>query len=107
MRLRHLGGALALEPPGGGACGHLDERYLLGMVGFPSDLAEANAMKTKQSKIVSALGDYITGTKPYTSLAPGEDIAKSFPEPTLRRLRELKRSRDPHNVFRGNFSVLR
>ncbi|WP_312888071.1 BBE domain-containing protein [Nonomuraea rhodomycinica] len=39
-------------------------------------------------------------------LSPGETAAKSFSAGTLARLREIKRARDPHNVFRANYPVL-
>jgi hypothetical protein len=39
-------------------------------------------------------------------LAQGEQAASAFPASTLARLRDLKRSRDPHGVIRANFPVL-
>ena len=35
---------------------------------------------------------------------PGR-LAEAFPPATLARLRGLKRSYDPHNVFRDNFNI--
>ncbi|MEV4298817.1 BBE domain-containing protein [Microbispora rosea] len=40
-------------------------------------------------------------------LSPGDTAANSFSGSTLARLREIKRARDPHNVFRANYPVLR
>ncbi|WP_199235120.1 hypothetical protein [Kribbella sp. VKM Ac-2568] len=48
----------------------------------------------------------VSGRKPYTFLAPGEEAAQAFSEPALARLHELKRARDPHNLFNANFPVL-
>ncbi|WP_204043785.1 FAD-binding oxidoreductase [Acrocarpospora phusangensis] len=107
VQIRHLGGALAVDPPGGGAVPALAAPYMLAMLGTPRDLAATAAVRAKMNEITDTLGDYLTGTKPYTSLAPGEDVSLTFPESTLVRLRALKRSLDPHNVFRGKFPILR
>ncbi|MET0714753.1 MAG: LLM class flavin-dependent oxidoreductase [Mycetocola sp.] len=39
-----------------------------------------------------------------TDLRP-ERLAEAFPEGTIARLRNLKRTYDPHNVFRDNFNI--
>ncbi|GAA0397459.1 oxidoreductase [Acrocarpospora corrugata] len=107
LQLRHLGGALAVERPDGGAVPALSAPFLLTMLGMPAEPGDAVAIEAKMIEIADAFDDYLTGTKPHNCLAPGEDVSKTFPEPTLLRLRELKRNRDPHNVFRGNFPILR
>ncbi|MEU1728576.1 FAD-binding oxidoreductase [Nonomuraea sp. NPDC005692] len=105
VQIRHLGGALA-EPGGGaGASGAVTEPYLLGMVGLGLPHA-ADATRAKQAELVADLGAYVSGRKPYTLLSPGETAAMSFSGDTLARLREIKRARDPHNVFRANYPVL-
>ncbi|MFI9552895.1 FAD-binding oxidoreductase [Nonomuraea endophytica] len=105
LQIRHLGGALA-EPSGGaGASGTLAEPYLLGLVGLGLPQT-ADATRAKQAEVVADLEAYISGRKPYTLLSPGETAAKSFSGSALARLREIKRTRDPHNVFRANYPVL-
>ncbi|RSN12646.1 FAD-linked oxidase [Nonomuraea sp. WAC 01424] len=104
MQIRHLGGALAR--PGGGAGGALTEPYLLYLLGPGISPELTRAVRAKQDAVVAALGDRVSGRKPYTFLSPGERAAQAFPEPTLARLREIKRSRDPHGVFRANYPVL-
>ncbi|MFI0484941.1 FAD-binding oxidoreductase [Actinomadura sp. 9N215] len=104
VQVRHLGGALA--EPGHGPGGALAEPYLLQMIGLGADPELAHAARTRQAQIADRLGATASGRKPYTLLAPGETAADAFPEPALARLRELKRSRDPHGVFRANHSVL-
>ncbi|MGW4407929.1 hypothetical protein ACWEJ6_28145 [Nonomuraea sp. NPDC004702] len=47
-----------------------------------------------------------SGRKPFTFLAPGERAAAAFAPDDLARLRDVKRSRDPRGIFRGNFPVL-
>ncbi|MER7366476.1 FAD-dependent oxidoreductase [Nonomuraea wenchangensis] len=105
VQIRHLGGALA-EPGGGaGAGGVVAEPYLLGLVGLGLPHA-ADATRAKQAEVVADLESYVAGRKPYTLLTPGETAAESFSGGTLARLREIKRARDPHNVFRANYPVL-
>ncbi|MGW2159207.1 FAD-binding oxidoreductase [Nonomuraea sp. NPDC001699] len=104
MQIRHLGGALTR--PGGGAGGALAEPYLLYLLGPGATPQLTQAVRAKQDAIAAALGDRVSGRKPYTFLAPGERAAQAFTEPALARLREIKRSRDPHGVFRANYPVL-
>ncbi|WP_301174053.1 FAD-binding oxidoreductase [Actinomadura geliboluensis] len=105
IQIRHLAGALA--KPGSGASGALDEPYLLQMTGVGPDPDLAHATRARLRRLVERFGGAITGRKPYTLLTPEESVADAFPEPTLDRLRELKRSRDPQNVFRANHPVLK
>ncbi|MBG0821136.1 FAD-binding protein [Planomonospora sp. ID91781] len=105
VQIRHLGGALA-EPGGGaGASGAMAEPYLLGLLGLGLPHA-ADATRAKQAEVVADLEAYVGGRKPYTVLSPGDTAQKSFSGGALARLREIKRSRDPHNVFRANYPVL-
>ncbi|MEV0688337.1 hypothetical protein AB0I35_31210 [Nocardia sp. NPDC050378] len=48
---------------------------------------------------------HITGSKPYTFLAPGETASAAFDPETLARLRQIKTTRDPHNIIRANFPL--
>ncbi|MGP4027517.1 FAD-binding oxidoreductase [Actinomadura sp. 3N407] len=103
VQLRHLGGALAR--PSGTPAGQLDEPFALYMFGVPGEDGGA-AVRDRQHEIANALVPYTTGRKPFTLLAPGERAANAFTPGTLARLRDLKRGRDPHGVFRSNFPVL-
>ncbi|MDL4816410.1 FAD-binding oxidoreductase [Actinomadura opuntiae] len=105
VQIRHLSGALA--EPGTGASGALPEPYLLQMVGSGPDPDRARAVRARQAEIVGRFEDIMAGRKPYTLLTPEETAADAFTEPVLARLRELKRSRDPHGVFRANHPVLK
>ncbi|MEV5554704.1 FAD-binding protein [Nonomuraea wenchangensis] len=105
VQIRHLGGTLA-EPGGeAGAGGAVAEPYLLGLVGLGLPHT-ADATRAKQAEVVADLESYVAGRKPYTLLSPGETAAASFSGGTLARLREIKRARDPHDVFRANYPVL-
>ncbi|MEV4184656.1 FAD-binding oxidoreductase [Streptosporangium canum] len=105
LQIRHLGGALAEPGVGAGASGAVAEPYLLGLLGLGLPHV-ADATRAKQAEVVADLAGYVSGRKPYTVLTPGETAAKAFSGSTLARLREIKRARDPHNVFRANYPVL-
>ncbi|MEU7140325.1 FAD-binding oxidoreductase [Nocardia sp. NPDC046473] len=105
VQIRGLGGALAQHRPDGGARGAVTEPYALYLLGLglPHLLGPIG---DRFDEIISALGTHITGTKPYTFLAPGESATAAFDPNTLARLRDIKRNRDPHNIIRANFPVL-
>ncbi|MFF0309184.1 FAD-binding oxidoreductase [Streptosporangium sp. NPDC004379] len=106
VQLRHLGGALARPAEGGGACGHLAEPYILGLIGVVPDPGLAPAVADRREAIVARLGRYVSGRKPFTYLGSGERAAAAFPDDVLARLRDVKRARDPRGVFRSNHPVL-
>ncbi|MFJ2030585.1 FAD-binding oxidoreductase [Streptosporangium sp. NPDC087985] len=106
VQVRHLGGALARPAAGGGACGHLAEPYLLGMLGVPSGPEVAAAIRERHDAFTGLLAPYAGGRKPYTYLGAEESAAAAFPGDVLARLRDVKRARDPHGVFRSNHPVL-
>jgi FAD/FMN-containing dehydrogenase len=106
IQVRHLGGALAEAAAGAGASGALREPYLLQMLGVGPTADAVAAARAAQDRLAERFGAVIAGRKPYTLLNPAESAADAFPEPVLSRLRALKRSRDPHGVFRANHPVL-
>ncbi|MET9244125.1 FAD-dependent oxidoreductase [Nonomuraea sp. NPDC003709] len=105
LQVRHLGGALAEADPAGGAGGALAEPYMLYLLGLRLPHL-ADAVRARQAALVEAMGQAVSGRKPYTFLAPADDAAQAFPADTLARLREIKRRCDPYGVFRANFPVL-
>ncbi|MBO2458062.1 FAD-binding oxidoreductase [Actinomadura violacea] len=105
LQIRNLGGALAEPGPGAGASGAVPEPYLLNLVGLGLPHI-ADATRAKQAEVVADLKARISGRKPYTMLSPGETATSSFSGDALARLQEIKRARDPHNVFRANYPVL-
>ncbi|NNH71659.1 FAD-binding oxidoreductase [Nocardia uniformis] len=104
IQVRGLGGAFATARPDGGARGPVAEPYLLYLLGLGIPQVR-DAVAAKRQAVVDALGDHISGGKPYTFLSPGETAAAAFGDLTLARLRDLKRNRDQHNVIRANFPV--
>nr|WP_236714926.1 FAD-binding oxidoreductase [Nonomuraea pusilla] len=124
VQIRHLGGALAgrdgadtgapagdvTSGGGGGALlgagGVVEEPYLVSMLAPLPAPELAPAIRERHARISGAMAPYVSGRKPFTYLGYGERAAAAFPGDVLERLREVKRRRDPHGVFRSNFPVL-
>ncbi|RGA01603.1 FAD-binding oxidoreductase [Microbispora triticiradicis] len=105
VQVRHLGGALRRPAPAGGACGHVAEPYLLGMIGPIMSPEGGRAVHARLAEIARSMAPHTTGRKPFTYLHADETAASAFDAETLARLREIKRRRDPHGVFRSNKPV--
>ncbi|HET6298311.1 MAG TPA: FAD-binding oxidoreductase [Kribbella sp.] len=106
IQVRHLGGELGRAGSDTGAGAKQSGPYLMTLLGFAFNPQLAPAIAGKQAEIVAAVEDAVSGRKPYTFLGRGDTAAQAFPADALTRLRELKRTRDPENVFRANFPVL-
>ncbi|MFC9973990.1 FAD-binding oxidoreductase [Spirillospora sp. NPDC127200] len=106
IQLRQLGGALARPADGGGPSGPVAEPHALYMFGLAPDRRAEAAVRERQGEIAAALLPQTSGRKPYTFLTPGETAAAAFTATALERLRDVKRARDPHGVFRANYPVL-
>ena len=101
VQVRHLGGALA--GPSDSPHGPLTEPFALSLFGVPSDPAIAEAVVARQRALVAALPT--SGRKPFTFLGRGDTAADAFGPEVMGRLRDIKKDRDPHRVFRSNFPV--
>jgi FAD/FMN-containing dehydrogenase len=106
VQVRHLGGAFSRAASTAGACGHIAEPYLLGLIGVPATPELAAEVRARQAAVMEAMAPYASGRKPFTFLGEEETAAAAFPEDTLARLRDVKRRRDPRGVFRSNYPVL-
>jgi FAD/FMN-containing dehydrogenase len=101
VQIRHLGGALAR--PSDSPHGRLTEPYALYLFGIPTDPAAAEAVSGRQRDLVATLP--VSGRKPFTFLNPRESVTDAFSTEVLARLRDIKRRRDPDNIFRANHPV--
>ncbi|MEV4313223.1 FAD-binding oxidoreductase [Actinocrispum sp. NPDC049592] len=99
VQIRHLGGAFA--QPSDSPHGPLTEPYAIYLFGLPGD-----GVPARQNDLITDLTPHISGRKPFTYLAPGENAAAAITPDALTRLRTIKRERDPQGVFRSNFPVL-
>ncbi|MBX9390789.1 FAD-binding oxidoreductase [Streptomonospora nanhaiensis] len=104
VQVRHLGGALAR--PSDSATGALAAPYLVYTLGLPLSADLAAGLRERCARLWESLGGRVGGRRPYSLLAPGESAADAFTPEAVARLREVKRARDPHGVFRANFPVL-
>ncbi|MFE5308718.1 LLM class flavin-dependent oxidoreductase [Isoptericola sp. NPDC056605] len=98
LQVRATGGAANDVEEGATAYAHRHQNFLL------------SAMSSSQARLDAVWDDVMA---PYTdglylsfdTDTRPERITDAFPEPTLTRLREVKRDWDPENVFRANFPV--
>ncbi|QFG23968.1 FAD-binding oxidoreductase [Actinomadura sp. WMMB 499] len=104
LQIRHLGGAFGR--PSDTPHGPLTEPYALYLFGVPTGPESSAAITAKQRALAGALGPHLSGRKPFTYLNAAETAADAFGPAALGRLRDIKRTRDPHGVFRSNFPVL-
>lgn len=103
--LRSLGGAVSRVAPDATAFAHRDAEALVVSAAFvpagaPPEQAEAARTVWK------TIGDLGVGTySGFLGSDAEQDVAGIWPPETLERLREVKRTWDPENVFRRNFNV--
>ncbi|MGP4112249.1 FAD-binding oxidoreductase [Streptomyces sp. 4N509B] len=102
VQIRHLGGAFAR--PSDSPHGPLTEPYALYLFGIPFDVATGRAVTARQRELAEALP--VSGRRSLTYLHADGSVADVFSAAALARLRDIKRRRDPANVFRSNFPVL-
>jgi FAD/FMN-containing dehydrogenase len=97
FQIRALGGAVADVPADATAYAHRDANFLPGALGRSRD-----GMNREWDR----LRPQFDGAYPSfeSDDRPGR-LAEAFPPATLARLRGLKRSYDPHNLFRDNFNI--
>jgi FAD/FMN-containing dehydrogenase len=104
--LTHYHGAFWRVPEGGSAYPHRDTSYQLGIsTQWPVDetaephIAWARALWRETAPFAS--GGFYTN---YSS-DPAADLPQAAYGASWQRLREIKRTYDPENVFRGNFNI--
>lgn len=102
VQLRQLGGALTRpgDPPS--AAGVVAEPYLLHLIGIPVSGERAAAIEESFSRAGELFADIDSGRTTLNFLGQRNRLERVFPVDTLARLRELKQSRDPEGVIRGN-----
>jgi hypothetical protein len=97
--LRHLGGALAAPPPGAGARGHLEGRFLAFGVGIPGAPAPADKLNSYLDDLLSALAPWATGTR-FTSFALRTNSLRTcVPDAALERLARVRAAVDPDGLL--------
>ena len=107
LELRHLGGALARPPAVADAVGHRDAGFTVFTSAYPGPAFEAAA--AAQTAMYERLLPWSGGRSLYNFTARPDrrhaDARGAFDEPTLARLRSVKATYDPQNLFRYNVSL--
>jgi hypothetical protein len=97
--LRQLGGALASPPPGAGARGHLEGRYLLFGVGVPGAPASAAELEAFLDRYLTAMAPWATGTRFLSFAERTSSLRTCVPDAALERLRRIRLASDPDGLL--------
>jgi hypothetical protein len=103
--IRHVGGALSRPQPHHGALSTFDAEYLTFGVGMVMDEPMYLANRRQLDRIAEAFGPYENG-RSYLNFAERRvDPARFYTPSVYRRLREVKRTFDPDDLFRANHPI--
>ena len=102
VQVRHLGGALARAVSEDGPTGAIEEPYQLFMLGVPVSAAVGAAIDAGLDAVMRAVGPAASARTFFNFLADVADPTSAFDDASLERLRTLKRTADPHGVFRAH-----
>ena len=105
VEIRHLGGALAVAAPDAGALASIDASYAVYAVGIAVGPEVGHAIKTRIGAVREALTPWQSRID-YLNFAdrPG-DTERLFPPEVYRRLRDVKASYDPGDLFLSNHPI--
>ncbi|MCA5892299.1 LLM class flavin-dependent oxidoreductase [Isoptericola sp. NEAU-Y5] len=98
LQIRATGGAGNDVEEGATAYAHRHQNFLLSAMASDQSRLDAAWEATMAPHVDGLYLSFDTDTRP-------ERLVDAFPEPTLTRLRQVKRAWDPDNVFRANFPV--
>jgi FAD/FMN-containing dehydrogenase len=105
VELRHLGGAVAEEPPGHGAVAKLDAAFAMFALGAAPTPQAAEAVGAAAAAVRDALTPWDAGRMNLNFAQKATTGRRLFGEPVYRRLREIKARVDPDDVFRSNHPI--
>ncbi|MFF1634235.1 FAD-binding oxidoreductase [Leifsonia sp. NPDC058248] len=103
--LRHLGGAVGVPAPDGGAIDHLPGRFLLYAVGVTPDAESAAAMQVDVDGIRDALAPWANPLDYSNFREVKTDPSRFYSAETLERLRAVKNRYDPDRVIRTSHEL--
>jgi FAD/FMN-containing dehydrogenase len=104
VELRQLGGALGRRSPGAGARATLPGTIGMISLGVPEDDRSAKTMRAYLDAVDRAVAPYRSGDYPNFVEKPS-DASAFFDAETWDRLRRVKRTYDPGDLFRGNHHI--
>jgi FAD binding domain/Berberine and berberine like len=103
--IRHVGGALSRPQPHHGALSTFDADYLTFAVGMVLSEEMYQANRSQLDRLAHALGPY-DNDRSYLNFAERRiDPARFYTPSVYRRLREVKRTVDPADLFRANHPI--
>jgi len=105
VQIRHLGGALTRATADDGPNGAIAEEYTVFCLGVPMAPGMAEAIEAAFGAVRAALGEQRSGRTLFNFLGAESDLGSTFTTAAHARLREIKASVDPANVFRSNRPV--
>ena len=97
--IRQLGGALAAPPPGAGARGHLEGRFLLFGVGIPDAPAPAAELEAHLDTYLDALRPWATGTRFLSFAERTRSLHTCVPDSVHTRLTRIRAAADPDGML--------
>ncbi|MET7951096.1 FAD-binding oxidoreductase [Micromonospora sp. NPDC005324] len=108
VEVRHLGGALAVDPKVPNAVGNRDAQFNV-FAGSPGGPPEAAMLHAAIERVTDAVAPWATGRALLNFLTAADDtpelVATAFEPDTYERLRRVKRDYDPSNLFRHNHNI--
>jgi FAD/FMN-containing dehydrogenase len=105
VNIRAMGGAIGRVDPAATAFAHRDPAFMVTVGGSAPAVEALPATQEWVASAASALGVVGRGYVNFMGTAGQEDVRNAYPEPTLARLREVKRAYDPANLFASNHNV--
>ena len=99
IEIRHLGGALARQAPGGGALAKIDANYALFATGVTPTPELGDTVRAHAQALKDALRVWRADHDYYNFVETPAEAHVAFPRASYQRLREIKASYDPDQVI--------
>jgi len=103
--LRHWGGAMARPEPGAGPIGHRDVPFSLVAMAQSPAREDAARVKAAVDAVAARLEPYTTGGSFLNFLGDADRTEAAYTPADYRRLRQVKATYDPRNVFSANHNI--
>jgi hypothetical protein len=107
VKIMHLGGRLRSVDVDNGACGHVDEPFLLFAMGMITGPDAGPAIQTAFAELDDVLAAHTDGRTLPNFMGADDDLDKVWSSTTRQRLADIKRRVDPMYTIRSNRPTLR
>lgn len=105
VNLRAMGGAIGRVGPAATAFAHRDPAFMVSVGRVAPTVEALPAASEWVASTAEAFGISGRGYVNFMGTATEQDVRNAYPEATLARLREVKRTYDPDNLFASNHNV--